>query len=151
MARHRIGYGRSRVPGGFVASAVAVALLLSAHNSHGPGGLARLSGAAMHAPGGGTLSCHGLESLWESAGGSSGAAFTAAEVAMAESGGRQYATDNNSNGSTDRGYWQINSIHGSLSTYGAYANARAAVQISSNGTDWSPWVTYNTGAYQGKC
>ena len=86
-------------------------------------------------PGGGTLSCRGLEALWESAGGSSAAAFTAAEIAMAESGGRQYATNlNDGNGTTDRGYWQINSVHGSLSTYDAYANARAAVLISNNGT-----------------
>ena len=85
-------------------------------------------------PGGGTLSCRGLEALWESAGGSSAAAFTAAEIAMAESGGRQYATNLNGGRSTDRGYWQINSVHGSLSTYGAYANARAAVLISHDGT-----------------
>ena len=102
-------------------------------------------------PGGGTLSCRGLEALWESAGGSSAAAFTAAEIAMAESGGRQYATNLNGGRSTDRGYWQINSVHGSLSTYGAYANARAAVLISHDGSNWTPWVTYSTGAYQGKC
>ena len=55
------------------------------------------------------------------------------------------------NGTVDRGYFQINSSHGSLSTYGAYANARAAVLISSDGTDWTPWTTYQTGAYAGKC
>jgi hypothetical protein len=131
----------------FIVSAVAVGLLLAA----GHGGSILAPGAAMSVPGGGTLSCSGLEALWESAGGSSGAAFTAAEIARAESGGRQYATDNNSNGSTDRGYWQINSIHGALSTYDAAGNARAAVQLSGNGRDWSPWVTRNTGAYQGKC
>ena len=105
----------------------------------------------MPAPGGGTLSCHGLEVLWESAGGSSAEAFTAAEIAMAESSGRQYASLDNTNGTTDRGYWQINSVHGSLSTYDARANARAAVLISNNGRDWTPWVTWNTGAYAGKC
>jgi Lysozyme like domain len=105
----------------------------------------------MPVPGGGTLSCHGLEALWESAGGSSAAAFTAAEIAMAESSGRQYASLNNTNGTTDRGYWQINSIHGSLSTYDPAGNARAAVRISGDGTNWGPWVTYNTGAYHGKC
>ena len=98
--------------------------------------------AAMSAPGGGTLSCSGLEALWESAGGSPGAAFTAAEIAKAESSGRQYATDTNGGASTDRGYWQINSVHGALSTYDAAGNARAAVQLSGNGTDWTPWVTY---------
>ena len=105
----------------------------------------------MPAPGGGTMSCHGLEALWESAGGSSGAAFTAAEIAMAESGGRQYASLNNTNGTTDRGYWQINSVHGALSTYDAAGNARAAVRLSGDGTNWGPWVTYNAGAYHGKC
>ena len=49
---------------------------------------------------------------------------------MAESGGRQYATDTNGGASTDRGYWQINSVHGGLSTYDAAGNARSAVQIS---------------------
>jgi hypothetical protein len=132
--------------GVFLVAGVTVAALLHAHGVHLP--KAATTAAVSH---GGTLGCSGLEALWESAGGSSGAAFTAAEIAMAESSGRQYATDNNTNGSTDRGYWQINSIHGALSTYDAAGNARAAVQISGNGTDWSPWVTYNTGAYQGKC
>ena len=31
------------------------------------------------------------------------------------------------------------------------ANARAAVQISRDGTDWTPWTTYQTGAYAGPC
>ena len=106
----------------------------------------RLAGAH-----GGTLSCRGLESLWESAGGSPAAAFTAAEIAQAESSGRQYASLYNTNGTTDRGYWQINSVHGALSTFDAAGNARAAVRISHDGRDWSPWVTYQTGAYAGRC
>ena len=100
---------------------------------------------------GGTLSCTGLESLWESAGGSPGAAFMAAEIATAESSGRQYATDDDGDGSVDRGYWQINSIHGALSTYDPAGNARAAVELSDDGANWSPWVTYTSGAYQGRC
>jgi len=95
----------------------------------------------------GTLSCSGLEQLWESAGGNPGSAFMAAEIAMAESGGQQYALSP----AGDRGYWQINPSNGSLSTFDAYGNARAAVSLSNNGSDWSPWVTYNTGAYQGQC
>jgi len=106
--------------------------------------------AAASVPGG-TLSCRGLGSLWESAGGSPAAAFTAAEIARAESGGRQYASLYNTNGTTDRGYWQINSVHGALSTFDAAGNARAAVRISHDGRDWSPWVTYQTGAYAGRC
>jgi len=70
---------------------------------------------------------------------------------MAESSGRQYASLYNTNGTTDRGYFQINSVHGSLSTFDALGNAKAAVIISNNGTDWSPWVTYNRGLYVGRC
>jgi len=100
---------------------------------------------------GGTLDCAGLEHLWVAEGGSPRSAFLAAEIAMAESGGRQYATDTNGGRSTDRGYWQINDVHGSLSTYDAAGNARAAVLISHDGTNWSPWVTYERNMYQGRC
>jgi hypothetical protein len=96
---------------------------------------------------GGTLGCAGLERLWESAGGSYGAAFTAAEIAMAESGGNQYATG----AAGERGYWQINPVNGSLSTYDAYGNARAAIVLSGNGVNWTPWTTYTSGAYIGRC
>lgn len=108
-------------------------------------------GAHLAAARGGTLDCAGLERLWEQAGGSRRAAFTAAEIAMAESAGHQYAVNTNGGRSTDRGYFQINSVHGALSTFDAYGNARAAVLISHDGTDWSPWVTYQTGAYRGRC
>ena len=95
----------------------------------------------------GTLSCHGLEQLWEQAGGSSAHAFMAAEIAMAESSGRQFATGPVG----ERGYWQINTNHGSLSTYDPLGNARAAVIISANGTNWHPWTTFTSGAYRGRC
>ncbi len=96
----------------------------------------------------GTLSCSGLEALWESAGGSSGEAFMAAEIAMAESGGNQYALSP----TDDYGYWQINASHGpAQATFNAYGNARAAIAISDDGRDWSPWTTYVTGAYEGRC
>ncbi len=95
----------------------------------------------------GTLSCGGLEELWEQAGGSSGAAVTAASIAMAESSGQQFAT-----GSVgERGYWQINPNHGSLSTYDPLGNAKAAVIISDNGQNWSPWTTFTSGAFEGRC
>lgn len=94
-----------------------------------------------------TLSKAGLEQLWVRAGGRPSAAGMAAAIALAESSGNPQSTDHDSNGTVDRGLWQINSIHGSLSTYDELANARAAVQISNNGADWTPWVTYQTGAY----
>lgn len=96
----------------------------------------------------GTLSCAGLEHLWTDAGGSSGQASTAASIAMAESGGSQYAT-NDSSGT--KGYWQISPSWGLMSTYNPIRNAEAAVRISANGANWSPWTTYTSGAYSGRC
>ena len=146
--------GGSGNAGPILGAVVLAGLLASGAAHHGAARGIHPAGAAIArgpAPAGGTLSCTGLERLWESAGGSPRAAFLAAEIAMAESSGRQYASLYNTNGTTDRGYWQINSVHGSLSTFDAHANARSAVIISGNGTNWSPWVTYNIGAYVGKC
>ena len=145
--------GRGELTGRQVAAAVAGGAVIALAAHHGSVHTRAASRPRRPCPrrAGGTLSCSGLEALWESAGGSSGAAFMAAEIARAESSGQQYATDNNSNGSTDRGYWQINSIHGALSTYDPAGNARAAVELSGDGTNWSPWVTWQTGAYQGQC
>jgi LysM repeat protein len=95
----------------------------------------------------GTLSCAGLEELWEDAGGSAGQAVMAASIAMAESGGQQFATGTVG----ERGYWQINPNHGSLSTYDPLGNAKAAVIISDDGTNWTPWTTFTSGAYIGRC
>lgn len=134
-------------------AAGATVVLFAAHAyQSGAAAAPAASGANLDAKvSGGTLDCAGLEHLWEQAGGSRGTAFMAAEIAMAESGGRQYAIDTNGGRSIDRGYFQINSVHGSLSTYDAYGNARAAVVISHNGTNWGPWVTYDENLYQGKC
>ena len=96
----------------------------------------------------GTLGCSGLEALWEAAGGSSSEAFMAAEIAMAESGGNQYALSP----TNDYGYWQINGSHGpSMATYNPIGNAKAAISISSDGTNWDAWTTYTSGAYAGRC
>lgn len=95
----------------------------------------------------GTLGCSGLEQLWKAAGGTASDAVLAASIAMAESGGNQYAT-----GSVgEEGYWQINPVNGSLATYDPLGNAKAAVSMSGDGANWSAWTTYTTGAYQGKC
>jgi len=89
-----------------------------------------------------------LQQLWRSVGGSAIAAPFAAAVALAESGGNSSDAHTNTDGSTDRGLWQINSIHGGLSTLDPTANARAAVQISNNGTNWRPWCVVWS---DGKC
>lgn len=95
----------------------------------------------------GTLNCRGLETLWDLAGGNPSDAVMAADIAMAESGGQQYATDHDSNGTTDEGYWQVNTVNGALATYDALGNARSAIILSHDGATWDPWVTYTTGAY----
>jgi LysM repeat protein len=95
----------------------------------------------------GNLGCSGLEALWKAAGGASGSAFIAAEIAMAESGGRQFAHSP----TNDFGYWQINGVHGAMATYNPIGNAKAAIAISSNGHNWRAWTTYVTGAYRGRC
>jgi len=110
----------------------------------GPAGSATLTTSAALS---GTLGCSGLEELWEQAGGSDAQAVMAASIAMAESGGQQYATG----AAGERGYWQINPDHGSLSTYDPLGNAKAAVIISDDGTNWTPWTTYTSGAYVGRC
>jgi hypothetical protein len=150
MRRLRRRFRMRRLTGRQVAGGVACGVIIALAIHHGSAASAS-TGQSAHYSGGGNLSCSALESLWESAGGSASAAFMAAEIARAESGGRQYATDDDGNGSVDRGYWQINSIWGAGSTYDPAGNARAAVQISDDGTNWSPWVTYQTGAYQGQC
>lgn len=96
----------------------------------------------------GYYSCSALEHLWTSVGGNPGSAFIAAEIAMAESGGYPYALSP----TNDYGLWQINGSHGpGEATFNPVGNARAAIAISGNGTDWTPWTTYVTGAYIGRC
>src|SRR5215471_15738930 len=124
---------------------------VSHHASSGGGGAAEQA-APRHGSGGsgslsGRLSCSGLENLWDSAGGNPADAHMAAEIAMAESGGNQYAHSS----TDDFGYWQINASNGPLATYDAFGNARAAITLSHNGSNWSPWTTYTSGAYAGRC
>ena len=96
----------------------------------------------------GTLGCSGLEALWEAAGGAHGEAFIAAEIAMAESGGNQYAVSP----TNDYGYWQINGSHGpAMATFNPIGNAKAAIAISDDGRNWDAWTTYTSGAYAGRC
>ncbi len=116
----------------------------------------RRSGSAGTADGGtvvvqsaplGQYSCSALERLWEAAGGNSADAFMAAEIAMAESGGNPNAISP----TADYGLWQINESNGALATLNPYQNARSAVVLSNDGTNWSPWTTYYSGAYYGRC
>jgi hypothetical protein len=94
-----------------------------------------------------SYSCSDLEQHWGQAGGSSAQAFMAAEIAMAESGGNPNAISP----TDDFGLWQINGSHGSLATLDPLQNAKSAIILSADGTNWGPWTTYHSGAYVGKC
>jgi len=95
----------------------------------------------------GMYSCSGLEQIWEQEGGSPAAALMAAEIAMAESGGNPNAISP----TDDFGLWQINGSNGSLATLNPFQNAKSAITLSDNGTNWNPWTTYTSGAYSGRC
>jgi hypothetical protein len=82
-----------------------------------------------------------VENVWIQAGGNPQAAAMAAAVADASSGLNPNAQNNNPDGSTSRGLWQISSVLGALSTKDPLANARAAIQMSNNGSDWSGWCS----------
>lgn len=84
---------------------------------------------------GAIFSYAGLERLWISAGGRSGAASVAACIAEHESGGRQDAISP----TNDWGLWQIH--NGGYAMFNPMANAETAVRMSGNGTNWSAWTT----------
>ena len=125
----------------------------SSHHSSGGSSAVVVQSAGHGSSGGssgglsGTLSCSGLEELWRSAGGNPADAFMAAEIAEAESGGNQYALSP----TDDYGYWQINASNGALATFNAYGNARSAILLSDDGSNWNAWTTYHSGAYEGRC
>lgn len=76
----------------------------------------------------------------------------AVAVAMAESAGYPNATHLNTNGSTDFGVWQINTVHSALLAGGVWCvpaqNAAMAHSVwTTAGGSWTPWTTYNSGSY----
>lgn len=110
-----------------------------------------------------TLNYQQLQQLWRQAGGPAQLAPTMAAIALAESGGRTDALNNNpSTGDYSVGLWQIN-YYGPLQAartarYGppdslrlgpaaALRNARAAVSLAADGNGLGNWTTYTTGAY----
>jgi hypothetical protein len=82
----------------------------------------------------------------------------AVAVALAESScntaaqGPNGPTSGCPNGSTDRGLWQINNCYQPQVTdacaYNGMCNAIGAYQISDQGTNWTPWSTFNGGNYK---
>lgn len=107
-----------------------------------------------------TLDFKQLEQLWIQAGGSSVLAPTMAAVALAESGGRTDALNNDAaTKDYSVGLWQIN-YFGNLTPsrtkeYGSpsllrtdpLANARAAVALARGGNGLGNWSTWKNGAF----
>jgi hypothetical protein len=106
-----------------------------------------------------------LMELWVLHGGLQQDADVAAAIAQAESGGCQYAkagptddrpvkqcTYRQTNGENSYGLWQINRRahpgYTATSLYTAGGNAAAAVQIAGLPASFTPWSTYNDGAYK---
>ena len=93
------------------------------------------------------------ENAWIQAGGNPQAAAMAAAVADASSGFDPNITRQNPDGTTSVGLWLIPKNGQPPGSTDPVANARAAVQLSGNGTDWSQWcVTWsdnNCGLDQG--
>jgi hypothetical protein len=74
-------------------------------------------------------------------------------IGWAESRWRTDARNTNSNGTIDRGWLQINSIHTDISDADCDNPAKAAAyaykNLSKLGTSFSPWVAFTSGAYKG--
>lgn len=82
-----------------------------------------------------------VENVWIQAGGNPQAAAMAAAVADASSGLNPNATFTNPDGSVGIGLWLIDKGGLPPGSTDPLANARAAVQLSKNGRDWSLWCT----------
>jgi len=89
------------------------------------------------------LSIPEIARTWEANGGNPAAVVVACAVALAESGGDTDAISP----SNDYGLWQINVIHfkelgvNGVTIRDRDINARAAIRISGNGSNWGAWCT----------
>lgn len=73
--------------------------------------------------------------------------YEAVAIALAESGGDTQAVSPDQ----DKGVWQINPVHDDKlpgsDRFDPVVNAQLMAMVSNRGSNWSPWVAYNTGAY----
>jgi hypothetical protein len=84
-----------------------------------------------------------LASIWVNNGGNRNAVIYAVSVCKAESGGNDHAVSP----SSDYGLWQINTINFASqglnfsNVFDPNVNARVAIRMSGNGTNWAAWCT----------
>lgn len=102
-------------------------------------------------PGSGALSAVQVAQAAQAAGFTGDNLITSIAVSKAESGWDPKAINYNTNGSTDKGLWQINSIHTAILATGdpfdPSANARMAKAVF-DGSGWPAWTTWTSGAYR---
>jgi hypothetical protein len=112
-----------------------------------------------HSPGAGptaaVMTKDQIKALWTGNGGSPATANVAAAVALAESSGRTGPDVNtrNPDGGTNVGLWQLDTNgvgagHTIEQLQDPATNARITIMGSANGTNWSHWEAYTSGAYQ---
>jgi len=110
-----------------------------------------------HSPGAGptaaVMTKDQIKALWTGNGGSAGTANVAAAVAMQESSGRTGVTSPNPDGGTNVGLWQLDTRgvgagHSVAQLQDPATNARITIMGSANGTNWSHWEAYTSGAYR---
>lgn len=82
-----------------------------------------------------------VENAWIQAGGNPQAAAMAAAIADSESGLNPNASRSNPDGTTGVGLWLLPNNGSPPGSSDPVANARAAIQLSKNGTDWTQWCT----------
>lgn len=82
-----------------------------------------------------------VENYWIQAGGSPQSAAMAAAVADAESGLNPGAQRTNPDGTTGIGLWLLPQNGTPPGSTDPLASARAAIQLSQNGTDWTQWCS----------
>lgn len=108
-------------------------------------------------PGVAGLTFDQVENYWIQAGGNPQSAAMAAAVADAESGLNPQAQRTNPDGTTGIGLWLLPQNGTPPGSTDPLASARAAVQLSQNGTDWTQWCStwsdnncgQNNGTYLG--
>lgn len=90
-----------------------------------------------------------LQALAQQAGFTGASAQVAAAIAMAESGGDPQAVGDNG---SSFGLWQVHTPahpeYDQTCLFDPACSARAAYAISRQGTDFSPWSTYENGQYR---
>lgn len=100
-----------------------------------------------------TYSYAQLEGLWINNGGNRAVAPLAAAIAEAESAGQAAVTSANPDGGVNVGLWQLDTKgkgagHTVAQLQDPATNAAVAVAGSKDGTDWSAWATFASGAYK---